>query len=115
MDSWKVFRQKELEHYWRQLPDNMQTDDNAKELARIVNQATGVTSDSRGEPLFRLQALIWLGGAILTATLPVSKFHLVWIYPLGMIAPYQVYKLRMKKSIKEWNLRVRAATVRGNP
>lgn len=106
MDSWKVTRQKEFDHYWRQLPNNMQTDETAKELAAVVNHATGVSGNSSGgtEPLFLLEVLIWLAGVILTATLSISKFHLLWIYPLGLITPNVVYKLRMKKGLMAMRL-----------
>ena len=99
MDSLKIFRYEVFENYWKQLPDYLQTDDVGKELATVVNHATGARGeaengrgDSGGRREFRLKALIWLVGVILTATLPISKFHIVWIYLFPLL-----YLIDLKK------------------
>ena len=62
-----------------------------------------VTSLMPGDPggrwLFRVQGLIWLVGLILTATLPFSKFHLIWIYLLVAMAPYAIMQCRMQRQM----------------
>ncbi|MGD0016001.1 MAG: hypothetical protein ABSC38_00555 [Verrucomicrobiia bacterium] len=55
--------------------------------------------DPGGRWVFRVQGLIWLVGLILTATLPFSKFHLLWIYPLGAIIPYAIMQWRMQQQL----------------
>jgi len=55
--------------------------------------------DAGGRWLFRVQGLIWLAGLILTAALPFSKFHLIWIYLLGAMAPYAIMQWRMQRSM----------------
>jgi hypothetical protein len=64
-----------------------------------------VTSLTAGDPggrwLFRLQALLWLVGLAVTAILPVSKLHLLWIYPLGAVAPFAIIQRRMDKGMAE--------------
>lgn len=57
--------------------------------------------DAGGRKVFRLQALIWLVGVILTAVLPISMFHLVWIYAVGAIAPYYIMGWRIDKGMAE--------------
>lgn len=47
-----------------------------------------------GPGLFRVHAMIWIVGLILTVALPISKFHLLWIYPLGWIIPYIIFQVR---------------------
>ena len=58
-----------------------------------------VRGDPGGRWLFRVQGLIWLVGVVLTATLPISKFHLVWIFPLGAMAPFAIMKWRMQREL----------------
>jgi hypothetical protein len=57
----------------------------------------------RGDPggrwLFRVQGLIWLVGVVATAALSVSKFHLLWIFPLGAIAPFAIMQWRMQRQM----------------
>jgi hypothetical protein len=59
-----------------------------------------ITSISCPDPgarkVWGLQALIWLAGLILTATLPISKFHLLWIVPLGAIIPFAIIQWRLR-------------------
>lgn len=55
--------------------------------------------DLGGRRVFRFSALIWLVGIILTVTLPISKFHLVWIYPLGAMAPYAIMRWRIQRQL----------------
>ena len=42
---------------------------------------------------------MWLGGVIVTAILPFSKFHLLWIFPIGAVAPYAIMQRRFDKGI----------------
>jgi hypothetical protein len=64
-----------------------------------------VISLSPGDPggrwLFRLQALLWLVGLALTVVLPISRLHLLWIYPFGAMAPYAIIQRRMDKGVAE--------------
>jgi hypothetical protein len=55
--------------------------------------------DPGGRWLFRVQGSIWLVGVIATATLPISKFHLIWIHPLGGIVPFAVIKWRTQRGL----------------
>ena len=59
-----------------------------------------VPGDPGGRLLYRVQGLIWLVGGVATVTLPVSKFHLVWIYPLGAIAPFAIMQWRIKRQLE---------------
>ena len=56
--------------------------------------------DPGGRWLFRVQGLIWLLGVVVTATLPISKFHLIWIYPLGAMTPYAIMRWRSRQGDK---------------
>jgi hypothetical protein len=56
-----------------------------------------VRGDPGGRWLFRVQGLIWLVGVVTTAALHISKFHLVWIFPLGAMAPFAVMNWRMQR------------------
>ena len=58
-----------------------------------------VRGDPGGRWLFRVQGLIWLVGVVVTAALPISKFHLVWIFPLGAIAPFAIMQWRMQRQM----------------
>ena len=53
--------------------------------------------DPGGRWVFRVQALTWLVGVVVTAALPISKFHLIWIFPLGAVAPYAIINWRMQR------------------
>ena len=44
--------------------------------------------DRGGDHFFGLSALILLTALLLTAVLPISKFHLLWSAPLGMLSPF---------------------------
>ena len=56
-----------------------------------------------GSRLFRLHAVIWFVGLMLMITLPISKFHLLWIYPLGWIVPYIIFQIRMNLATTRLN------------
>ena len=60
-------------------------------------------SFTSGDPgarwLYRIQGLIWLIGIILTAYLPISKFHLIWIFALGGIAPSAIMNWRLQRQM----------------
>jgi hypothetical protein len=68
-------------------------------LSHITLEASLVRGDSGGHWLFRVQGLIWLVGVIVTAALPISKLHLVWIFPLGAIAPFAIMRWRMQRQM----------------
>jgi hypothetical protein len=56
-----------------------------------------VRGDPGGRWLFRVQGLLWLVGLVVTATLHISKFHLLWIFPFGAMAPFVVMNWRMQR------------------
>jgi hypothetical protein len=62
-----------------------------------------IISVGRGDPggrwLYRMQGLIWLAGVLVTITLPISKFHLIWIFPLGGMVPFAIMKWRMQRQM----------------
>jgi hypothetical protein len=43
--------------------------------------------------------VIWLLGVMGTVALPVSKFHLLWIYVLGAITPYAIMNWRIRRQM----------------
>ena len=55
--------------------------------------------DPGGRWLFRTQGLVWLVGVVVTATPALSKFNLIWIYPLGAMAPYAIMRWRLQRSM----------------
>jgi len=56
--------------------------------------------DQHSRHEIRLQATLWAIGFIATAVLPVSKFHLVWIWPLGWVIPLGIEELRLRRAGK---------------
>ena len=62
----------------------------------VISLASG---DPGGRWLYRVQALIWLVGCAVTWTLPISKLHILWIYPLGAMAPYAIMQWRMQRQM----------------
>ncbi len=46
-----------------------------------------------------MQALTWLVGVVVTAALPISKFHLIWIFPLAAIGPYAIINWRTQRRL----------------
>ena len=58
-----------------------------------------VRGDPGGRWLYRMQALIWLIGVVVTAALPVSKFHLLWVFLVGAIAPFAIMQWRMQRQM----------------
>ncbi len=53
--------------------------------------------DPGGRWLYRIQGLIWLIGCTVTTVLPISKLHVLWIYPLGAITPYAIMRWRIQR------------------
>src|SRR5580692_4935714 len=56
-----------------------------------------VRGDPGGRWLFRVQGLTWLVGVVATGAFHISKFHLVWIFPLGAMAPFAVMNSRLQR------------------
>lgn len=65
----------------------------------ITSLAAG--GDPGGRWLFRLQALLWLVGLAATLLLPISKLHLLWIYPLGWFVPFAIIQRRLDDGMAE--------------
>jgi len=61
--------------------------------------ASVVRGDPGGRWLYRVQGLIWLVGLVVTATVSISKFHLLWIYPLGAMVPYAIMQARLQQRL----------------
>ena len=55
--------------------------------------------DPGGRKLYRTQGLIWLAGVVVTFLCPISKFHLLWVYPLGAFAPYAIMHWRLQRTM----------------
>lgn len=55
--------------------------------------------DPGGRWTYRVQGAIWLLGVVVTAMLPVSKFHLVWVYVVGAMVPYAVMHSRTNRAL----------------
>jgi hypothetical protein len=69
-------------------------------LAALVTLLTSLLpGDPGGRWVFRVQGFIWLIGIVVTATLPFSKFHLLWIFPLGAVAPFAIMRRRFDKGM----------------
>lgn len=62
----------------------------------VISLAPG---DPGGRWLYRVQGLIWLLGVIATATFRLSKFHLLWVYPLGALVPYALMNLQIQREL----------------
>lgn len=60
--------------------------------------------DPGGRWLYRVQATVWLFGLIATTVFSFSKFHLLWVYPLGAMLPYAIMNARIKMRMKELGL-----------
>ena len=52
--------------------------------------------DSGRHQFFGLPTLIWVVGLALTVIYPISKFHLLWIAPLGAISPFVIMQWRLR-------------------
>ena len=55
--------------------------------------------DPGGRWVFRVQGLIWAVGVAVTGIISFSKFHLLWIVPVGALAPFAIMNWRAQRRL----------------
>jgi ABC-type uncharacterized transport system permease subunit len=65
--------------------------------------------------VMRTQATVLIIGLVATAFFPVSKFHLLWVFPLAFIVPMLILNNRASQIANESDQRIDAARRAGVP